>query len=94
MSNSLTRKVFFIALLVELLAITANVLDHSLVAIAATLLLLAVVAQLITWIGAIVKTAQLKYWGWFIALIFGGLIAMLVYVLVGPEIPGMNVALD
>jgi uncharacterized Tic20 family protein len=92
MSKSLTRKMFLTAVIVEALTIISMVLSHNLVLIASTLLLLAVTVQLIAWIGAIVKTVELKHWRWVLCLVFGGLIAMLVYVFSGPETQRVHVA--
>src|SRR5207244_3140294 len=38
-------------------------------------------------VGAIFKMVQLKQWGWFSALLFFPLLAMLVYIISGPETP-------
>ncbi len=42
----------------------------------------------ISWIGALIKTAQSRQWVWFVCLLFFTYFAMLVYIFVGPEIPG------
>ena len=39
----------------------------------------------IAWIGALIKTAQLQRWGWFVCLLLFSGIAMLIYVFAGPE---------
>jgi hypothetical protein len=39
----------------------------------------------IAWIGALIKTAQLQRWGWFVCLILFSGIAMLIYIFAGPE---------
>jgi hypothetical protein len=49
-------------------------------------LLIAVVLEMVAWIGALVKTAQLGRWGWFICMLipFINSFAFLGYVLFGP----------
>ncbi len=53
------------------------------------ILLLAVggVLALVSWIGALVKTARLGQWLWFILLIVFSGITMLVYIFAGPTKP-------
>jgi len=92
MSKSLTRKMFLGAVVVEALTIIGIALSHNLALVASTLLLLAVTVQLVAWVGAIVKTVELKRWEWVLCLVFGGLIVMLVYVFTGPETQRVRVA--
>src|SRR5581483_8998586 len=40
----------------------------------------------IAYIGALVKTARLGHWGWFICLLLFTLVTMLIYIFAGPEI--------
>lgn len=42
---------------------------------------------LIAWVGALVRTAQLGRWGWFVCLIIFSGITMLIYVFAGPTMP-------
>jgi asparagine N-glycosylation enzyme membrane subunit Stt3 len=42
---------------------------------------------LISWIGALVRTAQLGRWGWFVCLIVLSGITLLIYVFAGPTTP-------
>lgn len=42
---------------------------------------------LIAWIGALVRTAQLGRWGWFVCLIVLSGITMLIYIFAGPTTP-------
>ena len=39
----------------------------------------------VAWIGALIKTAQLQRWGWFVCLIVFSGITMLIYIFAGPE---------
>jgi hypothetical protein len=39
----------------------------------------------VAWIGALVRTARLQYWGWFIFLLLLSGLAMLVYIFAGSE---------
>jgi hypothetical protein len=43
--------------------------------------------SLIAWIGALVRTAQLGRWGWFVCLIVLSGITMLIYIFAGPTTP-------
>lgn len=45
------------------------------------------VLLLIAWIGALVRTAQLGRWGWFVCLIVLSGITMLLYIFIGPTTP-------
>jgi hypothetical protein len=47
------------------------------------------IINLIAWVGALVKTAQLGRWGWFICLLLFSGITMLVYIFAGPETPAV-----
>jgi hypothetical protein len=42
---------------------------------------------LIAWIGALIRTAQLGRWGWFICLLLLSGITMLIYIFAGPTTP-------
>jgi hypothetical protein len=39
---------------------------------------------LVSWIGALIKTAQLGRWGWFVGILLFSTIGMLIYVFGGP----------
>ncbi len=43
--------------------------------------------SLIAWIGALIRTAQLGRWGWFVCLIIFSGITMLIYIFAGPTTP-------
>lgn len=45
------------------------------------------ILSLIAWIGALVRTAQLGRWGWFVCLIVLSGITMLIYIFAGPTTP-------
>jgi hypothetical protein len=51
------------------------------------LYIIAGIPLLISWIGALIKMAQLQRWGWFICLLLFQSIALLLYVFIGPETP-------
>ncbi len=55
--------------------------------IATILLVVGSIFALIAWIGALVKTARLGQWVWFILLIVFSGITMLVYIFAGPTQP-------
>ena len=49
------------------------------------LYIIAGILAFVAWIGALIKTAQLQRWGWFVCLIIFSGITMLVYIFAGPE---------
>ena len=51
------------------------------------LFVIAGIIDLVAWIGALVKTAQLGRWGWFICLLLFSGITMLIYIFAGPQTP-------
>ncbi|HEX7737280.1 MAG TPA: hypothetical protein VF458_20710 [Ktedonobacteraceae bacterium] len=50
-------------------------------------LALASLSGLASWLGALVRTAHLRRWGWFISLLVFTGIALLLYVFAGPTTP-------
>ena len=61
-------------------------------ALAVAVMIGAAVAQFVAWVGAVLNTAQLENKAWFVVLLVTGLlsfgfIAMLVYVIAGPQDP-------
>ena len=63
--------------------------NPALLAISIVLYVIAGIINFIAWIGALVKTAQLGRWGWFICLLLLSGITMLVYIFAGPETPAV-----
>lgn len=61
--------------------------NPGLLGIAAIIASIAGILAFIAWIGALIKTAQLARWGWFIVLLLLSwlVIPMLVYIFAGPE---------
>ena len=49
------------------------------------LYVIAGILAFVAWIGALIKTAQLQRWGWFVCLIIFSGITMLIYIFAGPE---------
>lgn len=45
----------------------------------------AAVVYFIGWLGALIKTAKLSRWGWFVCILLLGWFAMLAYVFAGPK---------
>lgn len=96
MSKSLSRMLFLIGLP---LIIIGLILEAAVIFTQGnnaniTLLLLSVIIMLIgsilfgiSWIGALIRVAQLARWGWFVCLLIIGPIAMLGYVFAGPSTP-------
>jgi hypothetical protein len=50
------------------------------------------ILALIAWIGALIRTAQLGRWGWFVCLLVLSGITMLVYIFAGPTTPARQPA--
>jgi len=65
---------------------SAATVDPVVLVVSTILLLVAVVLETIAWVGALVKTAQLGRWGWFICMLipFINGFAFIGYVLFGP----------
>ena len=64
---------------------TGSIGNPVLFGISIFLMIVAAIPLLVSWIGALVKMAQLSRWGWFICLFFFNGITMLVYIFAGPE---------
>jgi|SRR5579885_1138075 len=64
-------------------------MNPGLLSIALVIAGVAGILAFVAWIGALVKTAQLARWGWFIVLLLLSwlVIPMLVYIFAGPETP-------
>ncbi|HZU68493.1 MAG TPA: hypothetical protein VFA09_14545 [Ktedonobacteraceae bacterium] len=65
----------------------ASIGNPALFGISIFLFVVAGIINLVAWIGALVKTAQLGRWGWFICLLLLSGITMLVYIFAGPTTP-------
>ncbi len=65
----------------------AHLLQPAPVFIGMLLALVASILLLIAWIGALIRSAQLHRWGWFICLLLFSSIALFFYVFFGPRIP-------
>jgi hypothetical protein len=59
--------------------------NSVLLIVAGLLLAVGGILAFVAWIGALVKTAQLGRWGWFVCLIIFSGITMLIYIFGGPE---------
>lgn len=66
------------------LFVAADMNNSTLTAIGALLVALGSLLALIAWIGALVKTARLGRWGWFVFLLIFSGITMLIYIFAGP----------
>lgn len=110
MKKSVSRVLFLLAILMEIIAvvvfyfgasggdmsrfnnlmasghlfIAADMSNSMLTALGALLFLLAWVLAFIAWIGALVKTARLGRWGWFVCLLIFNGITLLIYIFAGP----------
>lgn len=54
------------------------------------LMIIAGVTTFIAWIGALIRTAQLGRWGWFVCLLVLTGITMLIYIIAGPVTSAYN----
>ena len=69
------------------LFVAADMNNSMLTGLGALLVALGSLLVFIAWIGALIKTARLGRWGWFVCLlIFNGL-ALLIYIFAGPTTP-------
>lgn len=66
------------------LFVSADMSNPMFTAIGALLVALGGLLFLIAWIGALIRTAQLGRWGWFVCLLVLSGITMLVYIFGGP----------
>ncbi|HEU5227136.1 MAG TPA: hypothetical protein VFU49_04935 [Ktedonobacteraceae bacterium] len=66
------------------LFVAADMSNSMLTRLGALLVALGNLLALIAWIGALVKTARLGRWGWFIFLLLLNGLTMLVYIFAGP----------
>ncbi|HEY0757009.1 MAG TPA: hypothetical protein VGD98_23860 [Ktedonobacteraceae bacterium] len=62
----------------------AHPVDSTAVLISKILLLSASLLALVAWVGALVRLAQLRRWGWFVCLLVFSGIAMPLYIFLGP----------
>lgn len=105
MSLSTTRKLFWISIAVTVLGscVLAGAVPRSSVdgtgsvssadqggaAVAGILILIAIVLMVVAWVGALIRTAQFGRWGWFVSIFLLGSLALLAYVIAGPDSPAM-----
>lgn len=61
--------------------------NPALLGVSIVLFVISGIIEVIAWIGALVKTAQLGRWGWFICLLLFSGITMLIYIFAGPQTP-------
>jgi hypothetical protein len=66
------------------LFVAADMNNSLLTGIGALLVALGSLLALIAWIGALIKTARLGRWGWFVFLLILSGITMLIYIFAGP----------
>jgi hypothetical protein len=66
------------------LFVSSDMSNPLFTAIGALVFLLGGLLALIAWIGALIKTAQLGRWGWFVFLLLFSGITLLIYIFAGP----------
>ncbi len=69
-----------------------SVNNPALVIAGAAVAVIGSILALIAWIGALIRTAQLGRWGWFVGLLVLSGITMLVYIFAGPTTPARQPA--
>ncbi len=69
-----------------------SVNNPALVIAGAAVAVIGSILALIAWIGALIRTAQLGRWGWFVCLLVLSGITMLVYIFAGPTTPARQPA--
>ncbi|HLG65622.1 MAG TPA: hypothetical protein VKY19_27120 [Ktedonosporobacter sp.] len=66
------------------LFVAADMSNSTFTGIGALLVALGSLLAVIAWLGALIKTARLGRWGWFVCLLIFSGIAMLIYIFAGP----------
>ncbi len=66
------------------LALTANI-PQAVLLVGAVLFLLGCLAGIAAWVSGLIKTAAVRQWGWFVAIVVFNVIGTLAYALRGPE---------
>ena len=66
------------------LFVAADMSNSTFTGIGALLVAVGSLLALIAWIGALVKTARLGRWGWFVFLLIFSAITLLIYIFAGP----------
>jgi hypothetical protein len=77
---------FVFVVLVGPATVSANPAHHWLLTAGLVLVWVGIALCLTAWIGALIRTAQVRRWGWFVALLLVN-IAMFIYILDGPDSP-------
>jgi len=86
MSRSLSRNFYLIGVLIVFISFILTT-NRTTSVLGSIILLIGGIVAFVAWIGALVKTAQLGRWGWFVCLIVFSIIAMLIYIFSGPQTP-------
>lgn len=99
MSKTLSRTLYMLSLLAWIIGgclllrglVGGAVLPYAAYPAATTIGVLALCAGLvlacISWIGALIRTARLGSWRWFVCLLLFSGIALLLYIFIGPQAP-------
>jgi hypothetical protein len=85
MKKSLSLILYIVGVLLLTTAVKLPVLYGSQTAsLAVVLALVGGIVFAIAWIGALIRTARLGYWGWFTFVLLLSVIALLIYLFWGP----------
>lgn len=99
MRNSRSRNLYLIGLLLVIVGLFWRLVDLSnhlpastgntpaVILITGLMFLVGGILMTVAWIGALVRTAQIQRWGWFVFLLVLSGITMLAYSFAGPETP-------
>lgn len=66
------------------LFVAADMSNSTFTILGALIVLLGSILSLIAWIGALIRTATLGRWGWFVCLLLFHGLALLIYIFAGP----------
>lgn len=105
MSKALSRTLYMLSLLawtiggcllvcglVHTAALQDGSRDQAVAALGVlALLVVGGVLACVAWIGALIRTAQLGYWRWFLCLLLFSGLALLLYIFLGPRYPAYPV---
>jgi len=67
--------------------VTITSVNLGLLALSLVFLIGGGIVNFVAWIGALIKTAQIRSWGWFVLVFLVNPIGLLVYSFAGPEAP-------
>jgi hypothetical protein len=67
--------------------VTVTSVNGALLAVSILFLVGGGIVNFVAWIGALIKTAQIRSWGWFVLVFLLNPLGLLIYSFAGPETP-------